>query len=373
MADAVPQSFRKIIHVDMDAFYASVEQRDFPEYRKKPVIVGGKPDSRGVVAAASYEARAFGVRSAMPCSQAYRLCPTAIFVYPRFDVYKEVSKSIRAIFLRYTDLVEPLSLDEAYLDVTEDKVGIGSALEIARRIKQDIKTELKLNASAGISINKFVAKVASDLEKPNGLTFIGPSKIKRFMEELPVEKFYGIGKVTAAKMKAMQINTGADLKRLTETQLKAIFGKSGSYFYNVVRGIDNRLVKPHRIAKSVSAEDTMAENTADYVVLKSVLLKLSETLSVRLKKQLLAGKTMTLKVKFGDFTVITRSQTFAKPFNEAKPIYENAVKLLSFVDLKNLSIRLLGIGLSGFNLKPLTPEEIIQLELEFKGFVEKGA
>lgn len=365
MADAISQPLRKIIHVDMDAFYASVEQRDFPEYRGKPVIVGGKPDSRGVVAAASYEAREFGVRSAMACSQAYRLCPTAIFVYPRFDAYKEVSKSIRAIFFKYTDLVEPLSLDEAYLDVTEDKLGIGSALEIAKQIKKDIKTELNLNASAGVSINKFVAKVASDLEKPNGLTFIGPSKIQRFMEGLPIEKFYGIGKVTAAKMKTMQINTGADLKRLTENQLRAIFGKAGNYYYNVARGIDDRPVRAHRATKSVSVEDTLSENTTDYVVLRAVLLQLSETLSSRLKKQFLAGKSMTLKIKFADFSLITRSQTVKNAFNDQQTIYENATRLLSFIELKNLSVRLLGIAISNFNEKELTQEQVIQLEFDF--------
>ena len=366
MVEEKSETVRKIIHVDMDAFYASVEQRDFPEYMGKPLIVGGKPDSRGVVAAASYEARQFGIKSAMPCSQAYRLCPHAIFVYPRFDAYKEVSRAIRAIFYRYTDLVEPLSLDEAYLDVTEDKLGIGSALEIARNIKRDIKYELALNASAGVSINKFVAKVASDLEKPDGLTFIGPSKITKFMENLPIEKFYGIGKVTAAKMRAMQIANGADLKRLTETQLTAVFGKAGKYYYNVVRGIDNRLVKSHRTAKSVSAEDTLSENTTDYVVLKNVLFQLSELVSTRLKKQLLEGKTLTLKVKFGDFSIITRSQSLDKAFNDQQIIYDHVTRLLSFVELKNLSVRLLGIGVSNFTKKELTEEQVIQLEFDFE-------
>ncbi|WP_354356361.1 DNA polymerase IV [Pedobacter sp. UYP30] len=365
MANTVTQPFRKIIHVDMDAFYASVEQRDFPEYRGKPLVVGGMPDSRGVVAAASYEARQFGIKSAMPCSQAYRLCPTAIFVYPRFDVYKEVSKGIRSIFFRYTDLVEPLSLDEAYLDVTEDKLGIGSALEIASSIKKAIKSELNLNASAGISVNKFVAKVASDLEKPDGLTFIGPSKINSFMERLPIEKFYGIGKVTAAKMKAMQIVTGADLKRLSEAQLKAIFGKAGNYYYHVVRGVDNRPVRPHRATKSVSVEDTLTENTSDYVVLRSILAQLSETLSNRLKKQFLQGRTITLKVKFGDFTIITRSKTIQMAFNEQPIIYQHTAELLSFIDLKVQDVRLLGISISGFKAKNLTEEQIIQLEFDF--------
>jgi DNA polymerase-4 len=243
MSDETAIALRKIIHIDMDAFYASVEQRDFPEYRGKPLVVGGKPDSRGVVSTASYEARQYGIRSAMSSSKAYQLCPSAIFVYPRFDAYGAVSKALREIFSRYTDIIEPLSLDEAYLDVTEDKLGIGSAIDIAQSIKDAIKNELNLTASAGVSINKFVAKVASDMNKPDGLTFIGPSKIKAFMEKLPVEKFFGVGKVTGAKMKAMQINTGADLKKLTESQLVAQFGKSGKFYYKIVRGIASPINK----------------------------------------------------------------------------------------------------------------------------------
>lgn len=210
---------RKIIHIDMDAFYASVEQRDNPEYQGKPIAVGGSPQGRGVVATASYEARKFGVRSAMPSKQALQLCPDIIFVMPRFDVYKKVSQQVREIFHRYTDLIEPLSLDEAYLDVTEDKENIGSAIEIAKQIKQAVKDELKLTASAGISTNKFVAKIASDINKPDGLTFIGPSSIESFIEKLPVEKFYGVGKITADKMKKMNLHTGADLKKLSEHEM----------------------------------------------------------------------------------------------------------------------------------------------------------
>jgi DNA polymerase-4 len=224
------KKLRKIIHVDMDAFYASVEQRDNPEYLGKPVVVGGSPDSRGVVATASYEARKFGIHSAMSSKRAIQLCPHAIFVRPRFDAYKEASQKIREIFARYTDLIEPLSLDEAYLDVTHDKQNIGSAIEIAKQIKQAIKNELKLTASAGVSVNKFVAKIASDLKKPDGLTFIGPSKIQVFMESLPVEKFHGVGKVTADKMKQMGLHTGADLKKLTEQELVKSFGKAGHFY-----------------------------------------------------------------------------------------------------------------------------------------------
>src|SRR5471030_1011350 len=236
---------RKIIHIDMDAFYASVEQRDNPEYRGKPIVVGGLPEGRGgVVATASYEARKFGIRSAMPSKQALQLCPHAIFVRPRFQAYKEASQHIREIFSRYTDLIEPLSLDEAYLDVTNDKLNIGSAIEIAKQIKQAIKDELQLTASAGVSINKFVAKIASDINKPDGLKFIGPSAVEVFMEKLPVEKFHGVGKVTAQKMKNMGLHTGEDLKKLAEDELIKHFGKAGKFYYQIVRGIDTREVQP---------------------------------------------------------------------------------------------------------------------------------
>jgi DNA polymerase-4 len=224
-------AYRKIIHIDMDAFYASVEQRDNPEYQGKPIVVGGLPEGRGgVVATASYEAREFGIHSAMPSKQALKLCPHALFVRPRFDAYKEVSIKIREIFSRYTDLIEPLSLDEAYLDVTHDKLQIGSALEIARQIKAAIKDELKLTASAGVSINKFVAKIASDINKPDGLKFIGPSSVEAFMEQLPVAKFYGVGRVTAEKMKKMGLFTGVDLKNISEAELIRYFGKTGRFY-----------------------------------------------------------------------------------------------------------------------------------------------
>ncbi|MFD2581576.1 DNA polymerase IV [Pedobacter vanadiisoli] len=366
MPDLIPPVLRKIIHIDMDAFYASVEQRDFPEYRGKPLVVGGKPDSRGVVSTASYEARQYGIRSAMPSSKAYQLCPTAIFVYPRFDAYTAVSKAIREIFSRYTDIIEPLSLDEAYLDVTEDKLGIGSAIDIARSIKDAIKDELNLTASAGVSINKFVAKVASDMNKPDGLTFIGPSKIEAFMEKLPVEKFFGVGRVTAAKMKAMQINTGADLKKLTEAQLVAQFGKSGSFYYKIVRGIDDRPVQSNRETKSVGAEDTFSEDTNDDAVMHDLLKQISEIVAKRLSKYQLSGKTITLKIKFSDFKIITRSRSFPVPVNQAEVIYTEAVKLLEEAAIGLSRIRLLGITLSRFydELEIEKPESN-QLEFEF--------
>lgn len=357
---------RKIIHIDMDAFYASVEQRDFPEYRGKPIVVGGKPDSRGVVATASYEARQYGIKSAMSCSKAYQLCPTAIFVYPRFDAYTAVSKAIREIFHRYTDIIEPLSLDEAYLDVTEDKLGIGSAIDIAKSIKDAIKSELNLTASAGVSINKFVAKIASDMNKPDGLTFIGPSKIKAFMEKLPVEKFFGIGKVTAARMKSMQIITGADLKKLNESQLIAQFGKSGKFYYKVVRGIDERPVQSNRETKSVGAEDTLSEDTNDDSVMHSLLQQISETVAKRLEKHNLKGKTVTLKIKFEDFKQITRSRSFAFPIYKADEIYTEAIKLLEEADIGFTKVRLLGITLSRFyDHLAIENAESNQLEFEF--------
>lgn len=357
---------RKIIHVDMDAFYASVEQRDFPEYRGKPLVVGGKPDSRGVVATASYEARQYGIRSAMSCSKAYQLCPTAIFVYPRFDAYSSVSKSIREIFSRYTDIIEPLSLDEAYLDVTEDKLGIGSAIDIAKSIKDAIRNELNLTASAGVSVNKFVAKIASDMNKPDGLTFIGPSKIKSFMEKLPVEKFFGVGKVTAARMKAMQIITGADLKKLTEQQLIAQFGKTGKFYYKVVRGIDERPVQSHRAIKSVGAEDTLSEDTNEDSVMHSLLQQISTTVANRLEKNQLKGKTITIKIKFEDFKKITRSRSFLNPISKASDIYLEAIKLLEEADIGFLKVRLLGITLSRFyDDVVIDKPESNQLEFEF--------
>jgi DNA polymerase-4 len=339
----------------MDAFYASVEQRDFPEYRGKPIIVGGSPSGRGVVATASYEARKFGVKSAMSARQAIQLCPQAIFVRPRFEAYKAVSGSIREIFRRYTDLIEPLSLDEAFLDVTEDKLNIGSALEIARQIKQAIKDELNLTASAGVSASKFVAKIASDFNKPDGLTFVGPSKIERFMEALPVEKFYGVGKVTARKMNNMGLHTGADLKKLTEEELTKSFGKSGKFYYNIVRGIDHRTVQSSRETKSLAAEDTFEHDLIRIEEMHKELSKLADKVSDRLEKKQLKGRTITLKLKYSDFTIINRSQSFDKPVSDYESIYNTAIVLLENIDTANRSVRLLGISLSNFGELILAP------------------
>jgi DNA polymerase IV len=340
---------RKIIHIDMDAFYASVEQRDNPEYRGKAIAVGGSPEGRGgVVATASYEARKYGVRSAMPAKQAKKLCPDIIFIRPRFDIYKTVSNQIREIFQRYTDLIEPLSLDEAYLDVTTDKLNIGSAIDIAQLIRRAIKDELRLTASAGVSVNKFVAKIASDINKPDGLTFIGPSRIEEFMESLSVEKFYGVGKVTAAKMKAMGLHTGGDLKKLGESELKKHFGKSGSFFYQIVRGIDERTVQPHRETKSVGAEDTFPYDLTTLEDMRDELLKITKTVYNRLLKNGLRGRTITLKIKYHDFKVITRSHSFSDATDDRDIIYKTACDLLLGTDPENARIRLLGISLSNF-------------------------
>ncbi|WP_374948968.1 DNA polymerase IV [Mucilaginibacter sp.] len=349
MEEKATPARRKIIHIDMDAFYASVEQRDFPEYRNKPLVVGGLPEGRGgVVATASYEARKFGIRSAMPSKQALKLCPHALFVRPRFAVYKDVSQHIREIFSRYTDLIEPLSLDEAYLDVTEDKLGIGSAIDIAKEIKQAIKNELNLTASAGVSVNKFVAKVASDMQKPDGLTFIGPSAIENFIENLPVEKFYGVGRVTADKMKRMGLFTGADLKKLTEQEIKQHFGKAGSFYYRIVRGIDDRPVQPHRETKSVGAEDTFAYDLTSLEEMYSELEKIALVVHDRLVKHQLKGRTVTIKIKYSDFRQVTRSQSFPAFLNETDTILNTAKNLLQQAFTDTDRVRLLGITLSNF-------------------------
>lgn len=357
-------AYRKIIHIDMDAFFASVEQRDNPEYRDKPIVVGGSPSGRGVVAAASYDARKFGVRSAMASHKALQLCPHLIFVRPRFDMYRQVSHSIREIFSRYTDIIEPLSIDEAYLDVSDDKLGIGSAMTIAEEIRAAIRNELELTASAGVSINKFVAKVASDLNKPDGITFIGPSKIEKFMESLPVEKFYGVGKVTAAKMKKMNWHTGGDLKKLSEPELVKYFGKQGHFYFNIVRGIDNRPVQPFRETKSVGVEDTFEEDLISAADLNRELEKLADKLFERTRRRELRGRTLTLKIRFGDFSSITRSRSFLRPINERDEIWSAARELL-FRELpeEGQRIRLLGITLSNFHETKLRGGDPMQLSL----------
>ena len=338
---------RKIIHVDMDAFYASVEQMDNPELRGKPLAVGGS-GTRGVVSAASYEARKFGVRSAISGVKARRLCPELLFVPPRFDRYKEISKKIRAIFLDYTDLVEPLSLDEAYLDVTENKKGNPSASLIAEEIRTRIFNEVGITASAGISVNKFVAKIASDYNKPNGQKTVNPEEVLDFLEQLDIRKFYGIGKVTAEKMYQKGVYTGLDLKSKTLEFLEKNFGKSGTHYYYIVRGIHNSEVKPNRIRKSLAAERTFNKNLSSEIFMLEKLEHIAEEVSKRLNKSKVAGKTITLKIKYSDFTLQTRSKTLPYFICDKSVVFESAKELLYQEKLKN-SVRLLGISLSNLN------------------------
>ena len=353
---------RKIIHVDMDAFYASVEQMDHPDLRGKPVAVGGN-EIRGVVSAASYEARKFGVRSALSGALAKKYCPDLIFVKPRFDRYKEISLKIRNIFHDYTDLVEPLSLDEAYLDVTHNKKGNPSASLIAEEIRLRILNEVGLTASAGISVNKFIAKVASDVNKPNGQKTVSPDEVISFLEQLPIRKFYGVGKVTAEKMYQLGIFTGMDLKNKPIEFLEKHFGKSGTYYFYVVRGIHNSEVKPNRITKSVAAEHTFDENLTSEIFMQERLEKIAAELDRRLKKQKIAGKTVTLKIKYSDFTQQTRSKTLPY-FIADKSLLFDTVKELLFQERMKDSVRLLGISLSNLNTE-IKKTIVVQLKFDF--------
>ncbi|MDP9813707.1 DNA polymerase-4 [Rhizobium tibeticum] len=336
---------RKIIHVDMDAFYASVEQRDNPELRGKPVAVGGS-EARGVVAAASYEARKFGVHSAMPSVTAKRKCPDLIFVKPRFDVYKAVSAQIREIFAEYTPIIEPLSLDEAYLDVTENLKGIEIATDIALEVRARIKAATALNASAGISYNMFLAKMASDLSKPNGQAVITPKNGPAFVAGLPVKKFHGVGPATADKMHRLGIETGADLRKKEIEFLVRHFGKSGPYFYGIARGIDERQVKPDRVRKSIGAEDTFAQDIHAYDPAVDGLKSLIAKVWRHCEANSITGKTVTLKIKYADFTQITRARTIGQAFRSADEIKETVCVLLESVFPTRKGIRLLGVTLS---------------------------
>ena len=353
---------RKIIHVDMDAFYASVEQMDNPSLRGKPVAVGGN-EIRGVVSAASYEARKFGVRSALSGALAKKYCPELIFVKPRFDRYKEISNKIRKIFYDYTDLVEPLSLDEAYLDVTQNKKGNPSASLIAQEIRLRILNEVGLTASAGISINKFVAKVASDYNKPNGQKTVPPDEVLTFLEELPIRKFYGVGKVTTEKMYQLGIFTGLDLKNKSVEFLEKHFGKSGNFYYKVVRGIHNSEVKSDRITKSVAAEHTFDENLSSEIFMEERLLIIAAQLEKRLKKYNIAGKTVTLKIKYSDFTQQTRSKTLPYFISDKALLMETAKELLYQERMKD-SVRLLGISLNNLNTE-IKKTIVVQLKFDF--------
>ncbi len=354
---------RKIIHVDMDAFFASVEQRDDPSLKGKPVAVGG--GHRGVVAAASYEARVFGVRSAMPSVTAKRRCPELIFVKPRFERYREVSRQIRAIFADYSALVEPLSLDEAFLDISEDRLGLGSARAIAEDIRRRIRKETGLTASAGVSYCKFIAKLASDHRKPDGLCVITPAKGPEFVASLPVARFHGIGPVTARRMEQLGIITGADLRDWSQPALEAEFGSSGGWYWRICRGIDERAVRPDRPYKSVSAERTFDEDLRDPVHLAAELERIAGYAWDRVERAEVAGRTVTLKVKYRDFTIITRSKSFSANIADREQFAAAAQSLLTALYPLQRGIRLLGLGLH--NLCQEGHRAPLQLGLAFQG------
>lgn len=360
MSEIIPN--RKIIHIDMDAFFASVEQMDNPALRGKPIAVGGA-ENRGVVAAASYEARKFGVRSAISGVLAKKNCPDLIFVRPRFERYAAISNQIRKIFHEYTDLVEPLSLDEAYLDVTVNKKGNPSATLLAQEIRLRILNEVGLTASAGISVNKFVAKIASDYNKPNGQKTVTPDEVIPFLEVLPIRKFYGVGKVTTEKMYQLGIFTGFELKRQSLEFLEKHFGKSGNFYYNVVRGIHHSEVKPNRITKSVAAEHTFDSNLSSEIFMLEQLENIANSLDKRLKKHRIAGKTVTLKIKYSDFTQHTRSKTLSY-FISDKGLIMETVKELLFQERMKDSVRLLGISLSNLNIEE-KKTVVVQLKFAF--------
>jgi DNA polymerase-4 len=338
---------RKIIHIDMDAFYASVEQRDDPTLKGKPVAVG-YPAKRGVVAAASYEARDFGVRSAMPSTVAIRKCAELVFVPPRFDVYRGVSNQIHAIFKDYTRLVEPLSLDEAYLDVTDNLKGIPTAWETAKEIRARIYDEIRLTASAGISCNKFLAKIASDYRKPNGQFAIMPDQAEAFVASLPVAKFHGVGPKTAAKMRALGIETGADLRGQSLDFLKDHFGKAGSWYYNIARGWDERSVQPDRERKSLGSETTFPEDRIDPVQIEAGVIAMADDVWAWCEKANSRGRTVTVKIKWSDFQISTRSRSMEMTIQTREKLHQVAIDLIRLVFPPRKGVRLVGVTLSRF-------------------------
>jgi len=355
---------RKIIHIDMDAFFASVEQRDNPDYKGKPLAVG-YAGARGVVAAASYEARKYGVHSAMASTTALRKCPQLIFVLPRFDVYKSVSRQIMEIFHEYTDLVEPLSLDEAFLDVTENHKQIASATQIAQEIRQKIAERVGLTASAGVSFNKFLAKIASDYKKPNGLFVVKPEIAGQFVESLAIEQFYGVGKVTAERMHQLGIRTGADLKQWSEQGLVSNFGKAGYIYYQNARAIDERPVQSQRIRKSVSSETTFEKNLNTYEDLLPELENIARDVIRYISKNNYKGRTVSLKIKYADFRIISRSKTFPTFISDYETLYTAGSDLLKLVDLST-SVRLIGIGIRNNELEEVSLPYDTQLRIRFK-------
>ncbi len=339
---------RKIIHVDMDAFYASVEQRDNPELRGKALAVGYGA-KRGVVAAASYEARAFGVRSAMPSTTAIRQCPELIFVQPRFDAYRAVSQQIRAIFARYTDVIEPLSLDEAYLDVTANPRGLPTASDTATEIRACILAETGLTASAGVSYNKFLAKLASDMRKPNGQYVIPPQRGAEFIATLPIKKFHGIGPVTAAKMNALGIQTGADLRAQSIEFLQRQFGKSGAWYYAIARGEDDRPVEPNRPRKSSGSETTFSEDRVIPAEIEAGVLEMADDVWAWCEKNQSFGATATVKIKYADFRIVTRSRTASRPITSRELLHETSLALVRSIYPVTIGIRLVGVSVSNFS------------------------
>ena len=350
-----------IIHIDMDAFYAAVEQRDFPQYRNKPVVVGGDPDKRGVVATCSYEARKFGIHSAMACARAVRLCPNAIFVRPRFEVYRQISQQICDIMFSYTDLVEPLSLDEAYLDVTHCKRSFGSPTLVAKAIKNEIQQVTGLTASAGVSYNKFIAKIASDMDKPAGLTLITEKQGPDFVKQLPIGKFHGIGPATETKMQNLGIYTGEDLLAWSLEELKAIFGKVSEYYFHAARGIDQRKVISHRQRKSIGSEKTFSEDLQDENVMLLKLEQLATEVWQDMRSKNIAGRTITVKVKFDSFVQVTRAATLASNISKLEDITDQLNELLRKADIRGRRVRLLGVAVS--KLTALANPEDEQLTL----------
>ncbi len=351
---------RKIIHVDMDAFYASVEQRDDPALRDRPVAVGGSR-ARGVVAAASYEARVFGVRSAMPSVTAIRRCPELVFVRPRFDVYRQVSQQVRAIFADYTEIIEPLSLDEAYLDVTRDHLALGSARAIAEAIRARIRAETGLTASAGVSYNKFIAKLASDQNKPDGICVVPPQHGAAFVAALPVRRFHGVGPVTAARMERLGIMTGADLRALSQAFLVEHFGSYADYLYGAARGLDNRPVRAHRQAKSIGAERTFEQDVIDPEALDAALVRVADAAWERIARNAARGRRVTLKLRHADFRTITRARSASTPIADQPTFLRLGRELLAAQPLAVKGYRLLGLTLSSL----VEDDELVQPALPF--------
>jgi DNA polymerase-4 len=357
---------RKIIHIDMDAFFASIEQRDYPELQGQPVIVGGDPKGRGVVAACSYEARAFGIHSAMACARAQRLCPRAVFVKPRMEQYQQVSREIMALFYNYTPLVEPLSMDEAFLDVTCNLAGEPSATRIAQALRQTIYEATELTASAGVSCNKFLAKIASGHNKPNGITIIPPDRALAFIGTLPVGKFYGVGGVTEKKMHSLGIRTGGDLLRFSRQQLVAVFGKTGLFFYDIARGQDQRPVEPSRVRKSIGTETTFVEDIVEFEQVLAIVSDLVVQVAQLLEQKNTGGRTLSLKLRYNDFTTITRSCTSPRGYFATAEMLAQLPRLLAATEAGRRKIRLLGVTVSNlFNEKERSLLRLRQLPLPF--------